>query len=90
MIGENCTWAGLKVDKPQVNGIDDFIPYFDRTGWVVNLLQPEGSGTNNDLEGWHRKVKEIAGKNHLNIFEIIELVKKEQASTKVKIRHACS
>ena len=61
-------------------------PTLTAHGWVVNLLQPEGSGTNNDLEGWHRKVKEIAGKNHLDIFEIIELFKKEQSSTEFKIR----
>ena len=28
----------------------------------------------NDLEGWQSKVKKIAGKNPLNIFEIVELV----------------
>ena len=38
------------------------------------------------LKGWHSKVKKIAGKNHLNIFEIVELLKKEQASTEVEIR----
>ena len=41
---------------------------------------------NNTLEGWHSKVKKITGKNHLNIFEIVELFKKEQASTEVEIR----
>ena len=41
---------------------------------------------NNNLKGWHSKVKKIAGKNHLNIFEIIELFKKEQASIEVEIR----
>ena len=41
---------------------------------------------NNNLEGWHSKVKKIAGNNHLNIFEIVELFKKEQASTQVEIR----
>ena len=28
----------------------------------------------------------MAGKNHLNIFEIVKLFKKEQASTEVEIR----
>ena len=52
-------------------------------GWSIYSSQ-EGPGTNNNLEGWHSKVKKI--KNHLNIFEIVELFKKEQASTQVKIR----
>ena len=30
--------------------------------------------------------QKIAGKNHLNIFEIVELFKKEQTSTEVEIR----
>ena len=30
--------------------------------------------------------KKIAGKNHLNIFEIVELFKREQALTEVKSR----
>ena len=46
----------------------------------------EGPRTNNNLEVWHSKVKKkIAGKNHVNIFEIIELFK-EQAPTEVEIR----
>ena len=70
------------------------LPTLNAHGWVVNLLQPsgmciqrpEGPRTNNNLEVWHSKVKKkIAGKNHVNIFEIIELFK-EQAPTEVEIR----
>ena len=74
-------WAGLKADKPQVHGIDDFIAYFERT-WLGghfapakwNVYSEEGPRTNNNLERWHSKVKKIAGKNQLNIFEIVELL----------------
>ena len=52
----------------------------------VEVYSEEGPRTNNNLEGWHSKVKKIAGKNHLNIFEIVELFKKEQASTEIEIR----
>ena len=46
----------------------------------------EGPRRNNKLEGTARSQK-IAGRNHLNIFEILELFfKKEQASTQVEIR----
>ena len=38
-----------------------------------------GPCTNNNLEGWHSRVKTLAGKTHLNIFEImVELFKTEQ------------
>ena len=34
----------------------------------------------------HNKVKKIAGKSHLNIFEMVELFKLKQASTEVSLR----
>ena len=43
----------------------------------------DGPRTNNNLEGWHNKVKKIAGKGHLNIFEMVELFKFKQASSEV-------
>ena len=63
-------------------GIDHFIAYVEHT-WLGGQFTPakwnvhskEGPRTNNNLEGWHIKVKNIASKNHLNIFEIIELFK---------------
>ena len=38
----------------------------------MNMYLEEGPRTNNNLEGWHSKVKKITG----NIFEIVELFKK--------------
>ena len=83
-------WAGLKADKPQIHGIDDFIAYFEHT-WLGgkfapakwNLYSKEGPRMNSKLEGWHSKVKKITGKTHL---EIVELFNKEQASTEVEMR----
>ena len=43
------------------------MPTLNAHGWV------EGPRVNNNLEGWHNKVKKIAGKNHLNICEITEV-----------------
>ena len=51
-----------------------------------NVYSEQGPRMNNNLEGWHSKVKTIVGKNHLNIFEIVKLLKKEQASKEVEIR----
>ena len=48
------------------------------------MYSEEGPRTNNNLEGWHSKVKKIVRKIHLNIFDIVELFKKEQASTEDK------
>ena len=72
-------------------GYDDFADYFERTWlngnfslsqWNVHLL--DGSHTNN-LEGWHCRVKTLAGKAHLNIFEMVELFKTEQSHMEVSI-----
>ena len=43
----------------------------------------EGPKTNNHVEGWHNKINHAAGKVHLNIFELVELFKTEQANTEV-------
>ena len=49
------------------------------------MYSEEGPRTNSTIGGWHSKVKKIAGKNHLNICEIVELFKGEQASTEVEL-----
>ena len=44
--------------------------------------------TNNHVEGWHgwhSRLKKVVGKAHPNIFEIVEVFKKEQASTEVSL-----
>ena len=80
-------WAGLKADEPQIQGINDLITYFEHT-WLGgqfapakwNVYSEKSPRTNNNLEGWHTKVQKVVGKNHLNIFEIIELFKKVNRS----------
>jgi len=43
-----------------------------------------GPRTNNRIEGWHSRLKKVAGKVHPNIFEIVDVLKKEQACTEMK------
>ena len=56
-------------------------------GWSAkwNVYSVEGFRTNNNLEWLDSKVKQIASKNHLNIFKIVELFEKEQYLTEVEI-----
>ena len=72
-------WDGLKHCMPSGQAYDHFVDYFEGTWlngnfslshWNVHLI--DGPRTNNNLEGWHSRVKTLAGKTHLNIFEIIE------------------
>ena len=44
----------------------------------MNLFGPR---TNNRVEVWHTRLKKVVGKAHPNLFEIIEVMKKEQASS---------
>ena len=50
---------------------------FSLSQWNVHLI--DGPHTNNNLEGWHSRVKTKVGKAHLNIFEVVELFKTEQS-----------
>ena len=85
--------SGLKVGKSSVARIEEFIDYFECT-WLNgqfqlttrNVFMEDGPRTNNNLKGWHNKVKKIAGKSHLSIFEMVELFKLGQASTEVSLR----
>ena len=93
-VCNNILWNhDLKAEKPSVARIEEFIDYFERT-WLNgqfqlttwNVFMEDGPRTNNNLEGWHNKVKKIVGKSHLNIFEMVELFRLEQASTEVGLR----
>ena len=37
------------------------------------------------IESWHSRLKKIVGKVHPNIFEIIDVMRKEQATTEMKL-----
>ena len=73
---------------PNGQAYDDFVDCFEWTWlnfslsqWNVHLL--DGSHVNNNLEGWHSRVKTLAGKAHLNTFEMVELFKTEQSHMEV-------
>ena len=83
-------WQGLQHDASDIDRIDDFVEYFDRT-WINgqyrigqwNYYDYHGPRTNNHVEGWHSRLKKIVGKPHPNIFEIIDVMRKEQATTEL-------
>ena len=86
-------WQGIQQVAPDDDErVDTSVDYFDQT-WINgrfpiqiwNHHNIEGARTNNHAEGWHAKINRVAGKPHPNIFEVIELFKREQASVEVKI-----
>ena len=50
-----------------------------------NYFDFQGPRTNNNVEGWHSRLKKVVGKPHPNLYEIIDVFKREEASTKVKL-----
>ena len=84
----------LKMTAPNLPRVDEFIKYFEDT-WLVGNFPPRlwnvfsmdtsSPRTNNHVEGWHNKLKRIARKAHPNVYELVEIFKKEQADTEVTL-----
>ena len=72
--------------------LDDFISYFEST-WLVgsyppslwNVFETKFARANNHIEGWHSKLKKAVGKAHPNVYEIVEIFKREQGVTEITI-----
>ena len=50
-----------------------------------NYYDFDGPRTNNHIEEWHTRLKKIVGKAYPNVFEVFEVMKKEQASSEMKL-----
>ena len=52
---------------------------FSPAMWSV--FEQDGSRTNNHLEGWHRKFNAVISRPHPNIYQLVDVIKGEQALT---------
>ena len=86
-------WQGIKASAPShLPRIEEFIEYFEST-WLVgsfplsmwNIHDNDEYRTNNHVEGWHKRLKSLVGKAHPNIYEFVEVIKKEQTATEILI-----
>ena len=86
------TLQAIKADTLQHPQIDQFIPYFETT-WLIgnfpvgewNAHDTDSVRRNNDVEGWHSRLKRIVGKPHPNILECVQVFQREQAATEIAI-----
>ena len=87
-------WRGLKGEAPVFANQEEFFQYFQDTWidgnfpvhmWNVHSLDGPHVHTNNHAEGWHSKVRKLAGKVHPNIYKVVSLFKSEQAATVVTL-----
>ena len=83
-------WDGVVQELEENDDLEDFKDYLEST-WMRghypcimwNFFSYDGPRTNNRLEGWHSRLKRIVKKPHPNIYEIIDVFKREQATTEV-------
>ena len=79
-------------DAPNIPRVDELVSYFTAT-WIEgnfplihwNYFNQQHPRTNNNVEGWHSRMKKIISKPHPNIFSWIEFIQREEAITKAKI-----
>ena len=83
-------WISVQQEAPQLPRVDEQISrvhlcymgarqLYQIRQW--NYYKIEGPRTNNHVEGWHSRLKKIVGKAHPNIYELVEVIKKEEALT---------
>ena len=84
-------WFGLKSSALDNASYIPFINYFSKT-WINgfpiktwNHYTTTEDRTNNTLEGWHNRLNKLVGRDHPNIYQLIKLMKKEEAVSEVKI-----
>ena len=57
---------------------------------LCGIRMSESARTNNHIEGWHSKLKKVVGKAHPNVYEIVEIFKREQGVTEITISQLAS
>ena len=57
---------------------------------LCGIRMSESARTNNHIDGWHSKLKKVVGKAHPNVYEIVEIFKREQGVTEITISQLAS
>ncbi|KAG0443410.1 hypothetical protein HPB47_014952 [Ixodes persulcatus] len=85
-------WRSLKATAPQAPGVPQLILYFE-DNWLLgnykihqwNHHQNNGARTNNFMEAWHRKINNVIGKAHPNVYTFLEHIKQDEATSRVTL-----
>ncbi len=85
-------WIGVKAVLPNVPRTEEFVVYFQGT-WISGNYPPatwnvhdlDDCRTNDLMEGWHSKLKNVLGKAHPNVYEIVRTLKAEQAAVELAV-----
>ena len=85
-------WQALKANAPDQPRMEEFIRYFEDT-WLVgqfsltqwNVFANSSFRTNNHVEGWHNRLKRVVVKSHPNLYELIEVLQREQSANEISL-----
>lgn len=86
----------LKLRAPlgeQMKAVRELLEYFHKN-WINNTKTPPSTWstfkrfirTNNDVEGWHRKLNSALDEDHPNMYKLIERIVLETADLPLQIR----
>lgn len=77
------------VTDPRIQTLVQYVrtTWFDNRTWTVDDLSIFKCGvrTNNDVEGWHRRLNGKARHGHLQLYELIQLVRKEASIVQLQL-----
>ena len=84
-------WLAIQQDAPNIRKVDELVDYISAT-WVNenfpplhwNYFNQHQPRTNNNVEGWHSRMKKINSKPHPNIFAWIEFIQREESKAKIQ------
>ncbi len=83
------TYNNLRaVADPAVIPLFDYfnLQWLNATPLAMWNVSNSDTRTNNDLEGWHLRFKNIVGRHHPNIWQLLLKLQEEQAATEVCIQ----
>ena len=86
-------WLAVQQKVPNISNADQLVSYFDQT-WMNgqfnyrqwNYFDYTGPRTNNNVEGWHSRLSKVVGKAHPNVYELVDVINREEATSKLKLQ----
>ena len=72
------------------NAIKGYLHGMGEPKWFAfhqwNYLNYDGSSISNNVEGWHSRLKKVVGKPHPNVYELVDIIRREEAVVQTEIQ----
>ena len=81
-------WLAVQQEVPNIPNADELVSYCDQI-WMNGHFNYRhwkyfdyiGPHMNNHVEGWHSHLSKVVGKAHPNAYEILDVIKREEATS---------